>query len=148
DNSAVFLYQSLSAIEETSNETKLIVYFCAGIAIVLTTIFAFFLSSRITAPLRKMRQVALEAAQGQFKTKVPILTHDEIGQLAMAFNRMGRELDHNIHALTQEKEQLSRILVSMADGVIALDRKGQVIVTNPPAERFMQSWFYEQGINE
>ncbi|ERN54581.1 cell wall metabolism sensor histidine kinase WalK [Alkalihalophilus marmarensis] len=148
DNSAVFLYQSLSAIEETSNETKQIVYFSAGIAIVLTTIFAFFLSSRITAPLRKMRQVALEVAQGQFKTKVPILTHDEIGQLAMAFNRMGRELNRNIHALNQEKEQLSRILVSMADGVITLDRKGQVIVTNPPAERFMQSWFYEQGINE
>ncbi|MDV2683392.1 ATP-binding protein [Alkalihalophilus lindianensis] len=148
ENSAVFLYQSLSAIEETSNETKRIVYFSAGIAIVLTTIFTFFLSTRITAPLRKMRQVALEVAQGEFKTKVPILTHDEIGQLAMAFNRMGRELNRNIHALNQEKEQLSRILVSMADGVITLDRKGKLVVTNPPAERFMQSWFYEQGVTE
>ncbi|WP_100372637.1 ATP-binding protein [Bacillus sp. FJAT-45037] len=148
ENSAVFLYQSLSAIEETSNETRRIVYFSAGIALVLTTIFAFFLSSRITAPLRKMRQVALEVAEGKFNTKVPILTHDEIGQLAIAFNRMGRELNRNIHALNQEKEQLSRILVSMADGVITLDRKGKLVVTNPPAERFMQSWFYEQGIDE
>src|SRR5690606_18839431 len=30
-NSAVFVYQSLSAIEETSNETRKIIYFSAGI---------------------------------------------------------------------------------------------------------------------
>ncbi|WP_100407149.1 ATP-binding protein [Bacillus solitudinis] len=148
EGSAVFLYQSLSAIEETSQETRKIVYFSAAIALVLTTVFAFFLSSRVTAPLRKMRQVALEVAQGKFNTKVPILTHDEIGQLAIAFNRMGRELNRNINELNQEKEQLSRILVSMADGVITLDRKGEVVVANPPAERFFQSWFYEQGMTE
>ncbi|WP_017728107.1 ATP-binding protein [Halalkalibacterium ligniniphilum] len=145
--SAVFLYQPLSAIEETSAETKRIVYLSAAIAIVLTTVFAFFLSTRITAPLRKMRQVALEVAQGKFQTKIPILTHDEIGQLAIAFNRMRRELNRSITALNQEKEQLSRILSSMADGVITLDRKGQIVVTNPPAERFIQAWYYEQGMN-
>lgn len=148
DNSAVFLYQSLSAIEERSNETKQIVYFSAAIAIVLTTVFAFFLSTRITAPLRKMRQVALEVAEGKFETKVPILTHDEIGQLAIAFNRMGRELNRNNHALNQEKEQLSRILSSMADGVITLNRDGRIVVTNPPAERFIESWIYEENTDK
>ncbi|WP_209122528.1 ATP-binding protein [Alkalihalobacillus sp. BA299] len=144
---AVFLYQSLSALEETTGETKRIIYFSAGIAIVLTTIFAFFLSSRITAPLRKMRQASMEVAEGKFETKVPILTNDEIGQLAIAFNRMRRELNRNLMALNQEKEQLSRILSSMADGVITIDRKGKIVVTNPPAERFLQAWYYEQGLN-
>ncbi|MBU8907178.1 ATP-binding protein [Desertibacillus haloalkaliphilus] len=144
---AVFLYQSLDVIAQTTDETKRIVYLSAAIAIVMTTVFAFFLSSRITAPLRKMRQVSFEVARGKFDTKVPILTNDEIGQLAIAFNRMGRELNRNLAALNQEKEQLSRILSSMADGVITLDRKGEVVVTNPPAERLMQAWFYEQGLN-
>ncbi|WP_078553205.1 ATP-binding protein [Bacillus alkalicellulosilyticus] len=147
DQSAVFLYRSLQAIEKTTSETKRIIYFSAGIAIVLTTIFAFFLSSRITAPLRKMRQAALEMTKGNYDTKIPILTIDEIGQLAIAFNRMGRELNRNITALNQEKEQLSRILSSMADGVITLDRKGRIMVTNPLAERFIQAWYYEQGMN-
>ncbi|NEU31049.1 cell wall metabolism sensor histidine kinase WalK [bacterium LRH843] len=146
ENSAVFVYQSLSAIDETSKETKKIIYFSAGIAIILTTFFAFFLSTRITAPLRKMRQVAHEVAEGKFETKLPIVTHDEIGQLAIAINRMGRELNNNITALNQEKEQLARILVSMADGVITLSKKGEIILTNPPAERFLQSWYYEQGM--
>ncbi|KHF38885.1 ATP-binding protein [Halalkalibacter okhensis] len=148
DDGAVFLYQSLSAIEEASNETRQIIYFSAGIALVLTTIFAFFLSTRINAPLRKMREVALEVAQGKFDTKIPILTHDEIGHLAIAFNRMGRELNNNINALNQEKEQLSRILGSMADGVITLNKKGRVVLTNPPADRFIQSWYYEKGMKQ
>ncbi len=143
-NSAVFVYQSLSAIEETSNETRRIIYFSAGIALILTTFFAFFLSTRISAPLLKMRQVALEMAEGKFETKIPVITYDEIGQLSIAINRMGRDLNTNIHALNQEKEQLSRILGSMADGVITLDKKGQVVLTNPPAERFIQSWIYDQ----
>ncbi|WP_349407608.1 ATP-binding protein [Pseudalkalibacillus sp. SCS-8] len=148
ERGAVFIYQSLDLIQETNKKAKQIIYFSAGIAIILTTIFAFFLSTRITAPLRRMREAALEVAQGKFDTKVPILTHDEIGELALSFNRMGRKLKNNITALSQEKEQLSSILSSMADGVITLDRKGKILVTNPPSERFIQAWYYEQGMKE
>lgn len=92
-----------------------------------------------------MRQAAFEVARGKFDTKVPILTHDEIGELAMAFNQMGRRLQFNINALNQEKEQLASILSSMADGVITFNRDGEILITNPPAERFLQAWYFEQG---
>ncbi len=144
----LYIYQYLEVIEEATVQTKNIIFLAAGIAIILTTIFAFFLSTRITAPLRKMRQASLEVAKGNFDTKVPILTRDEIGSLAMAFNRMGRVLNTNLTALNQEKEQLSRILSSMADGVITLDRKGSIVVTNPPAEQFIQAWHFEQSTKE
>ncbi|SFA41304.1 two-component system, OmpR family, sensor histidine kinase ResE [Anoxybacillus pushchinoensis] len=144
-NGAVFVYQSLKAVEETTKQTTKFIFLAAFIAIVLTTVFAFFLSTRITAPLRKMRQVAFEMARGKFDSKVPIVTHDEIGELAMAFNQMGRQLQFHINALNQEKEQLASILSSMADGVITLNRNGEVLVTNPPADRFLQAWYYEQG---
>ncbi|MCL6587471.1 MAG: HAMP domain-containing protein, partial [Anoxybacillus sp.] len=101
---AVFVFQSLQAVEDTTKQTTKFIFLAAFIAIVLTTIFAFFLSTRITAPLRKMRQAAFEVARGKFDTKVPILTHDEIGELAMAFNQMGRRLQFNMNALNQEKE--------------------------------------------
>jgi two-component system, OmpR family, sensor histidine kinase ResE len=142
---AVFIYQSLEVIEQTSNHTTKFILLVAGVAIILTTIFAFFLSTRITAPLMKMREAAFEVARGKFDTKVPILTHDEIGELATAFNQMGRQLKFNMHALNQEKEQLSSILSSMADGVITFNRDGTILITNPPAERFLQHWYYDQG---
>jgi two-component system, OmpR family, sensor histidine kinase ResE len=142
---AVFIYQSLKEMEKTTQSTTKFILLVAGVAIILTTIFAFFLSTRITAPLRKMREAAFEVARGKFDTKVPILSHDEIGELATAFNQMGRQLKFNMNALSQEKEQLASILSSMADGVITFNRDGTILVTNPPADRFLQYWYYEKG---
>ncbi len=147
DEGMVFLSQSLLAVKDTTQHTTRYILFAAAIAIVLTTIFAFFLSSRITYPLRKMRQGAQDLAKGKFDTKIPILTQDEIGELAIAFNQMGRQLKFHITALNQEKEHLSNILSSMADGVITINIDGTILVTNPPAERFLQAWYYEQNMN-
>ncbi|WP_053219354.1 ATP-binding protein [Virgibacillus senegalensis] len=145
---AVYVYQSLNVLKETTRQTTKIIWLAAGVALILTTIFAFFLSSRITSPLIKMREGAFELAKGEFNTKVPILTHDEIGELAMAFNRMGRQLKFHINALRQEKEQVSGILSSMADGVLTLNRKGNIMVSNPPAEKFLEDWHYENDSQE
>ncbi|MFZ3577064.1 ATP-binding protein [Virgibacillus sp. DJP39] len=142
-NGAVYVYQSLDVIDQTKAETTKIIFLAAGIAIILTTVFAFFLSTRITSPLIKMREAAFDLTRGEFNTKVPILTHDEIGELAMAFNRMGRQLKFHINALRQEKEQLASIVSSMADGVITLNRNGDMIVTNPPAKQFLEGWHFE-----
>ncbi|ADU30087.1 ATP-binding protein [Evansella cellulosilytica] len=144
ESASLYLYQSLEIVERATSQTKNIIFLSAGLAIILTTIFAFFLTSRITSPLRKMRKASLEVAKGNFETKIPILTNDEIGLLATAFNKMARALNTNLNALNQEKEQLSRILSSMADGVITLDREGAVMVTNPPANEFIGAWLYEQ----
>lgn len=147
ENGAVFISQSLLSVRETTKLTTNYIILAAGIAIVLTTIFAFFLSTRITYPLRKMKEVAQELARGKFETKVPIMSQDEIGDLGIAFNQMGKQLTFHINALNQEKENLSNILSSMADGVITLNISGSILVTNPPAERFLQAWKYEQGID-
>ncbi|WP_141433376.1 ATP-binding protein [Bacillus sp. 03113] len=142
ETGAVYVYQPFE--EETTRSTTKFIFLAAGVAIVLTTIFAFFLLSRITSPLRKMREAAFAVARGKFDTKVPILTHDEIGELATAFNQMGRQLKFNMNALSQEKEKLSSILSGMADGVITFSRDGTILITNPPAERFLHYWYYEQ----
>lgn len=145
ENGAVFIIQSLSVMEETTESTTKFIMLVAGVAFILTTVFAFFLATRINAPLRKMKEAAFEAAKGKFDMKVPILTSDEIGELATAFNQMGRQLKFNMNALSQEKEQLASILSSMADGVITFSRDGTILITNPPAERFLQNWYFEQG---
>ncbi|WP_346216324.1 ATP-binding protein [Caldifermentibacillus hisashii] len=144
---AVFIYQSLDVMNDTMKATNKIIMWSALIAFILTTVFAFFLSTRITAPLRKMRESAAEVAKGKFDVKVPILTRDEIGELAKTFNQMRKQLKINVTALKQEKEQLSSILSSMADGVITFNKAGEIIVTNPPAQQFIKAWEKEQEIN-
>lgn len=141
---AVYIYQSLDVIEQTKAETTRIIFLAAGIAIVLTTIFAFFLSTRITAPLIRMREAAIDLTRGEFNTKVPILTNDEIGELGIAFNKMGKQLNFHIHALRQEKEQLASIVSSMADGVLTLNRQGDIIMINPTAQQFIEDCHFER----
>lgn len=141
---AVYIYQSLEVMQETTRTTTKFIFLAAGVAIILTTFFAFFLSTRITAPLRKMREAAFEVARGKFDTKIPLTSQDEIGELALAFNQMGKQLKFNMNALSQEKEQLASILSGMADGVITFSKDGTILITNPPAERFLQNWYYEQ----
>lgn len=140
---AIYAYQSLAVIEETTTKTTRIILIAASISIILTTIFAFFLSTRITAPLIKMRKAAGELSRGEFYTKVPVLTHDEIGELAISFNRMRRQLNDHISALNQEKSHLSSILKSMADGVITINKKYEIMVMNPPAKSVLEQLGYQ-----
>ena len=47
----------------------------------------------------------------------------------------------------REKEHLASILSSMADGVITFNKDGTILETNPPADRFLQAWYFEKGYN-
>lgn len=62
------------------------------ISITITGLFAYYLSKRITAPLREMNRVALHIAKGQFDQRVKIKTCDELGELGETFNYMAQEL--------------------------------------------------------
>lgn len=143
---AVFIYQSPSVLHGATEQTTRLIFFAAALAFLLTTFFAFFLSSRITYPLRKMREYAFDLAKGRFDTELPTTQNDEIGQLAVAFNQMGRQLKHQLEVINQEKEQLSSILSSMSDAVITFNRDRTILVLNPPAEKLMQMWFMKKSI--
>ena len=99
----MFVYESLQVPIKDMERTTDFIFLAAGIAIILTTFFAFFLSTRITAPLRKMREVAFEVSRGKFDAKAPMVSQDEIGELATALNQMGKQLKFNMNALRQEK---------------------------------------------
>ncbi|MFJ7933418.1 ATP-binding protein [Sporosarcina sp. NPDC096371] len=140
---SVIIYQSLEAVHRATKETTNIVFLSAFIAFILTTVFAFFLSTRITSPLRGMRQAAFELSKGNFDTRLPALQNDEIGQLATAFNQMGRQLKYHVELINQEKEQLSSILTSMTDAVITFNRDYTILLSNPQAERLLQNWYFK-----
>ncbi|MEE6451825.1 ATP-binding protein [Gottfriedia acidiceleris] len=137
-NGAVFIYQTLQPVKVMIHQTTNFVLLAASIGIVLTTFFSFFLSSKITAPLRKMKEVVSSMTSGNFNVKVPIHSSDEIGELAYSFNKMSKQLNFNMNALKQEKEKVSNIITSMVDGVISIDKEGQIVTSNPPAERFLK----------
>ncbi|ARF18588.1 ATP-binding protein [Sporosarcina ureae] len=141
EQASVLMYQSLDAVHRTTKSTTNIVFLSAFIAFILTTFFAFFLSTQITLPLRKMKQAAFELSKGNFDTHLPVTQKDEIGQLATAFNQMGRQLKYNIELIKQEKEQLSSILTSMTDAVVTFNQDYSILLKNPQAELLLKKWY-------
>ncbi|AUS08664.1 PAS domain-containing sensor histidine kinase [Laceyella sacchari] len=137
---AIVLYQVQDHLSEA--DIKRWIFYTFLIGIVLTTIFAFFLSSRISQPLIQMKRAVEKMARGEFSTRVPVRYHerDEIAELAMTFNRLASQLEDTIHQLSQEKEQLASILRSMSDGVLTINKFGKIIMTNPIGEGFLSLW--------
>ncbi|WP_274364472.1 HAMP domain-containing sensor histidine kinase [Paenibacillus thermotolerans] len=127
------------SVAEAYEVKRLFIIACA-IGFLLTTFFAFFLSTKITQPLLQLKRAADMITAGEYQSRVRIHSDDEIGQLSRAFNHMGEKLDVTIRDLNYEKEHLSSILRSMTDAVITVDADGFVISCNPPGETVAGEW--------
>ena len=62
-------------------------------AIMITILLSFIMMRKVLQPLSRMTVTSSEIATGNFNVRVPVNTKDEIGQLALAFNRMAESLD-------------------------------------------------------
>lgn len=148
ESGVVYVYQAYHDILKVNQKTMSTLIISGIIAIVITSILSFVFSSRMAFPLREMKKIAIAVSKGNFDNRVPTYTHDEIGDLGIAFNDMAKQLKYNISALRQEKEQLSNILVGMADGVIKFSVDKTIILSNPPAEEFLHNWFFSPENSE
>lgn len=73
---------------------SLIMLLVAGMAIFLLLSFlvSYILARQLTAPLSRMAPFIARLGKGDFRSKVPVTTTDEYGQIAVALNRMATEL--------------------------------------------------------
>ncbi|KZZ85302.1 cell wall metabolism sensor histidine kinase WalK [Bacillus sp. SJS] len=107
------------------------------LSLLITALVGIFLARTITRPLSDMRKQALELAKGNFGRKVRIYGNDEIGQLALSFNHLTEELEE-AHSQTEgERKKLASVIANMTDGVVATNRKGEVILVNEPAAQLL-----------
>ncbi|MCK5915730.1 MAG: cache domain-containing protein, partial [Deltaproteobacteria bacterium] len=61
----------------------------------MTAILLFMASKIMTDPIHRMIAVIRKVKQGRLDEKIPVESHDELGELAIAFNRMTRMLKKN-----------------------------------------------------
>jgi two-component system cell cycle response regulator len=76
---------------------------------------ARWLARSTTRPLGDLAWAADRVANGDLDTRVPIPRPDELGRLAGTFNRMTRELQSYVQALTASRDQLRRHLAILGD---------------------------------
>ncbi|MDO5374751.1 MAG: ATP-binding protein [Staphylococcus rostri] len=152
--SVIYIYEDLRSIDDTNNVIAVIILITAVIFLIITTIFAFFLSTRITNPLRELKTQAQEVAKGNYDMKVHVQTKDEIGELAIAFNQMSEHIQNHIDAITTSKNIRDTLINSMVQGVLGINHKRQIILSNNLAHKMMLDMsaedkaLFEAQINE
>lgn len=67
----------------------------------LGVLLAWLLASRMTAPLRRFSSAVHRFAAGEFDVRMPMHRHDELGNLASAFNAMGDAISAREHLMRQ-----------------------------------------------
>jgi nitrogen fixation/metabolism regulation signal transduction histidine kinase len=73
-----------------------------GVGLLLAILLSSWLAARVSQPLVALADGARRVAAGDWETRVPVASRDELGELAEAFNRMTGELrtqrDHLVQA--------------------------------------------------
>lgn len=92
-------------------------------------IAVYFITEKITGPLKKISTAAKQFASGKFDTRVEVSGSDEVAELAVAFNNMAESLDNydsmrntfisNVsHDLRTPMTSISGFVDGILDGVI------------------------------
>ncbi|MDI6824429.1 MAG: ATP-binding protein [Bacillota bacterium] len=131
----VVLSAPVAGLSATVQAVRRLMVYAAGGAILVAAMAGYLLSRSISRPVREMSRAAVEMARGNFRQKLAVTSDDEIGQLASNFNHLAAALDRTVSVLAEEKARIENILANMAEGVLATDAEGKLLLANRRARR-------------
>ena len=102
--------------------------------LIISILLSFLLSKTMIIPIQRLTEGAMRVAEGDFSRRIEVTSRDEIGVLTGTFNDMARQLRDTLRQVENERNKLDTLFLHMTDGVVAFDRDGQVIHSNPAAE--------------
>ncbi len=114
-------------------------FFLLSVAVFILTAFAsYFVIRRMTRPLKQIAEASKRFAHGDFSTRVPVYSTDEIGDLTTAFNNMADSLEKSeelrrsfvanvSHELRSPMTSISGFVDGILDGTIPEDRQNKYL---------------------
>jgi two-component system, OmpR family, sensor histidine kinase VicK len=133
----VYLVGSLEPIYQTLREIQLIFLTGALLVIGVTVLLGFVLAKTITIPIQEVTAKAEKIAKGDFKQRIIVRSQDEIGSLGEMFNYLSCQLEETLREISSEKGKGEAILKNMTDGIVAVNKEGELLHINPAARRLL-----------
>lgn len=112
-----------------------------GISVFLVgfgVLLIFFVVRRVSNPIETLRQGAAQFARGKLDERLDEPDTTELASLSHALNHMAAQLDDRIRTVERQREEQEAVLAAMLEGVLAVDRDGQVIMMNSAAARLFE----------
>lgn len=104
-------------------------------SVLVSLVFASQLSHSIVKPIKDLQFITDRISQGELNRRVNVNSADEIGRLAITFNKMAGRLQDTLKDSLDKQNKLEAILKSMDSGVIAVDKNHKIIIANPYAKK-------------
>ncbi len=133
----VCLRADISSVYKTQKQSRAVFLQAMFVALLLTVVLGFFIARSITVPINDVTEKAKKMSQGDFSQEVSVRSDDEIGRLAEMFNLLREKLDYTLAEINSEKNKLEAILKNMADGLLAVDTEGRIILANRAAMQML-----------
>ncbi|HTD56964.1 MAG TPA: ATP-binding protein, partial [Silvibacterium sp.] len=132
----VRLAASTSGIHDTMHVLRRDLIFVSLVAVGLATLLAAFLAHRGAARLAHIVTFANRIAAGDFSARVEEEGHlDEISGVAHALDATAARLQASFNALETKQRELTALLDSMQEAVIAVDPAGRISWSNTKMQR-------------
>jgi PAS domain S-box-containing protein len=135
---------TLAPVHQQIVQTQLIIVGIGCLALVIGIVLSIWAARRITRPLGTLVNATVEAAQGNLSQNIEVETGDEVEILASNFSTMMREilaqkqqLELQLSEIKRLQLYTERLLTTMSDGLIAVDRGGNIAAINPAARRML-----------
>ncbi len=136
-NQTAILATGKSVRQITRDVTRLMII-GMGIALVLTAYASYQLGRWVLRPIQRVTKATRDVAEGNLDLAVPVVSRDELGELALAFNKMAARLQEYRQSTTGEIVRLHRTmettLASFPDPIFVLSNAGAIELKNPAAE--------------
>jgi len=100
------------------------------VVILIALLGAFLISNSVARPIKSLISAARKVASGDFSVRVFLKNRDELGELAGSFNRMNEEMQRLFSEIGQQKEELNSIIRSLQEGLLVVDKQGNIIRAN------------------
>ncbi len=134
-------YGDLSAVREPLKISFRLTLTLVVLLTLLAAIYgAIFSAQRLTRPVQDLIAGTRAVGKGDFETRLPLPSRDEMGFLVHSFNdmtkrlrRASEEAKRSRQAVERERERLSIILSRLSTGVIVTDRELRVHSANQSA---------------
>ena len=134
----IYILDNKTTVTDLNSQIFLIIMQALIIGLLISVLLSFLLSKTMVGPIEKLTAGAERVAAGDFDSRLPVESTDEIGILTGTFNEMAGVLQVTLAAVENERNKLDTLFLHMTDGVVAFDHDGSLIHCNPAATNMLQ----------
>ncbi|MDQ1327392.1 MAG: two-component system, OmpR family, phosphate regulon sensor histidine kinase PhoR, partial [Candidatus Poribacteria bacterium] len=114
------------------------IFISAVIITAISLLIALIFSRILSKPIKEINTAIRNLSIGNFKSKVFLRNRYEFKELADSFNYMTEQMKVSFEDLSSQKEELNSIVSTIQEGILVLDSKGKILLSNDSFKKFFQ----------